>query len=79
MSKREDILLIEVKGLDKEEILISMGYEISKDGLLLRDGMRVKTRDNSGYAKAKDVKAILPGSLEVITDLSEAESYFSEN
>lgn len=76
MVKKQDTLLVELKGLDKEEILQSMGYEISKYGFLLRDGARVKTRDGSEYAKAKDVKAILPGSLEIITDLSEAESYF---
>lgn len=72
-----DLMLIKVEGLQKEQILESLGFEI-RDGYLYRDGKEVKTHDGSNYAKTEDVIAIMPGSLDVVTDLTELEDYFKE-
>ncbi len=78
MPKMNDILLVRIVGMQKTEILEDIGFNVDSNGFLLRGGERVKTRDLSSYVRADDVKAVFPGSLEVITDLSEAEDYFKE-
>lgn len=77
MPRKNNLLLIKLEGLEKEEILKDMGFQFDH-GFLTKDGKRVKSSDGSAFAKVEDIKAIVPGSLEVITDLSEAETYFSD-
>ncbi|MCW6168953.1 MAG: hypothetical protein LVQ96_04050 [Thermoplasmatales archaeon] len=76
MTKNNNILLINFQGVEKEEILEGMGFSIDKNGYLLKEDKRVLTHDRSSYVRIADVKAVLPGSLDVITDLIEAEEYF---
>jgi hypothetical protein len=76
MTNNNNILLIKFEGVQKSEVLWGMGFEIDERGFLLREGKNVKTHDGSAYVKIDDVKAVLPGSLDIITDLIEAEDYF---
>jgi len=76
MSENNDILLIKFEGVQKREILEGLGFSVDRHGYLLRNGEKIKTHDGSAYAKVDDVKAVLPGSLDIITDLIEAEDYF---
>lgn len=76
MTKNNEVLLVNFNGVEKQEILEDMGFKVDKDGYLLREGNKIKTHDRSAYVKIQDVKAVLPGPLDVITDLIEAEDYF---
>lgn len=76
MTKDNNILLIKFEGVQKSEVLEGMGFVVDEHGFLLREGRNVKTHDGSAYVKIDDVKAVLPGSLDIITDLIEAEDYF---
>lgn len=76
MAKDNNIILINFQGVEKEEVLEGMGFSFDKSGYLLKEGKRVLTHDRSGYIRVADVKAVLPGSLDIITDLIEAEEYF---
>ena len=60
------------EGIEKEEILKGLGFEINGEGLLLLHGKLVK-KDSGDAVKADSVKAIVPGSLSVFTDVSEVE------
>ncbi|MCW1309994.1 MAG: hypothetical protein QXP04_04860 [Candidatus Nanoarchaeia archaeon] len=73
--KKNDMLLIKFNGLDKKEILENMGFEVRGDYVFL-NGNRVQTRDKTDFVKVENVKAIVPGSLELITDITEEEDYF---
>ena len=76
MTSNKNIILIKFEGAQKSEVLEGMGFEVDEHGFLLREGRNVKTHDGSSYVKINDVKAVLPGSLDIITDLIEAEDYF---
>ena len=76
MTKNNEVLLVNFNGVEKREVLEGMGFKVDKNGYLLREGNKIKTHYGSAYVKIQDVKAILPGSLDVITDLIEAEDYF---
>ncbi len=73
----KDLIWLTMQGVGKIEILKGMGFEITKSGTLSLNGEEVKALDNHEIGvKPSDVKAILPGSLKVITDLSEIEILF---
>lgn len=74
---KENVLLISVEGLEKVEILQGMGFEINKAGYLLLSGENVTSIDGTERVRAEEVKAIIPGSLAVVTDISEMEPLFS--
>lgn len=76
MSEENDILFIKFEGVEKNEVLEGLGFEVDSHGFLLREGRHVKTHDGSSNVKVDDVKAVLPGSLDIITDLIEAQDYF---
>jgi hypothetical protein len=76
MTKENNFLFIKFEGVQKSEVLEGMGFEVDSHGFLLREGKHVKTHDGSANVKVDDVKAVLPGSLDIITDLIEAEDYF---
>ncbi len=72
-----DLVWLTVQGVGKREILEGLGFEINKAGTLVLNGKDVKTIDDPEVnVKVSDVKAILPGSLKVITDISEIEIIF---
>jgi len=77
MNKSNELVWITVEGIEKRDILKGMGFKIDSEGILIHKGRKVKTVDDSGYVKADEVKAIIPGSvvgsLKVITDISELE------
>ena len=64
---------IKIEGLEKEDILKSMGFVISNNGYLDIDGRRAVSIDGTTGIKVSDVKGIVPGSLALITDVSEVE------
>lgn len=66
------MLWLTFEGIEKEEILKGLGFEINGEGLLLLNGKLVK-KDRGDAVKADSVKAIVPGSLSVFTDVSEVE------
>ena len=73
---KDDILWLMFEGLDKVEILKGMGFEINSSGYLFLDGKDVRSIDGSENVRADQVKAIVPGSLAVVTDISEMEPLF---
>lgn len=76
MGQNKDVVLIKFEGLEKKEVLESLGFVVGPGGYLLLGGKNVTTFDKSRLARIDDVKAIVPGSLAVITNLVEAEDYF---
>ncbi len=64
---------IKIEGFEKEDILKSMGFIISDTGYLDIDGKRAASVDGATGIKVSDVKGIVPGSLALITDVSEVE------
>ena len=64
---------IKIEGLDKEDILRNMGFTISGNGYLNIDGRGATSVDGTSGIKVSDVKGIVPGSLALITDVSEVE------
>jgi hypothetical protein len=73
----KDLVWLTMQGVSKKEILEGLGFEINKAGVLVLNGEEVKALDDPEVkVKAGDVKAILPGSLKVITDISEMEILF---
>ncbi len=64
---------IKIEGLEKEEILAGLGFRISPDGYMNIDGESAKSIDGSTGIKISDVKGVVPGSLALITDVSEIE------
>lgn len=64
---------IKIEGLDKEEILKNMGFIILDNGYLDINGRRAASVDGTTGIKVSDVKGIVPGSLALITDVSEVE------
>jgi len=69
----EKLLWITVEGLDKVEILEGLGFKVLDSGILTLNGKNVLSSDGTGPVKAEEVKAIIPGSLSVVTDISELE------
>jgi len=67
------LLWITIKGLDKVEILEGFGFKVLDSGILTLNGKMVMSSDGTGPVKAEEVKAIVPGSLSVVTDVSEME------
>lgn len=74
---KEKFLLISVEGLEKVEILQGLGFDVSETGNLRLNGENVTSVDGTERVRVEDVKAIVPGSLAVVTDLSEMEPLFS--
>jgi len=71
------LVWLNIEGIEKREILEGLGFEIKRSGILFLNGKEVKTLDNPELpVRVVDVKAILPGSLTVITDISEMEMLF---
>lgn len=64
---------IKIEGLEKQEILAGMGFRITADGYLKIDGKNATSIDVTTGIKVSDVKGIVPGSLALITDISEVE------
>ncbi len=72
-----NLVWLTVQGVEKREILEGLGFKIGESGTLSLNGKEVKAIDNpEQVVKVADVKAILPGSLAVITDISEIEMLF---
>jgi hypothetical protein len=72
-----DLVWLNIEGIEKREILEGLGFEIKCSGILFLNGKEVKTLDNPELpVRAVDVKAIIPGPLTVITDISEMEMLF---
>ena len=72
----DDLVWLTIEGLEKKEVLEGMGFKISKSGTLTLNGENVISFGET--VKAEDVKAVVPGSLTVITDVSEVESFLDE-
>ena len=71
------LIWLTIQGIDKKEILEGMGFKIDKTGILFLEGKEVKSIDNPDVSvRISDVKAIVPDSLKVITDISELELTF---
>lgn len=66
------MLWLTFEGIDKEEMLKGLGFEISSEGLLFLNGKSIRNGDGDAV-NAESVKAIVPGSLTVFTDVSEIE------
>jgi hypothetical protein len=73
---KDNLLWLTFEGLDKVEILKGIGFEISSNGSLLLEGKEVKSIDGSENVKVDEVRAVVPGSLRVVTDISEMEPLF---
>ena len=69
---------ISISGLDKKEFLEGIGFVVEKSGFLKRDGRYVKSLDGDKNVHYDEVKAVVPGSLTVITDVSEVEEFTDE-
>lgn len=70
----ENLVWLTIEGLDKVEVLKGLGFEIDeKYNILSLNGKNVRTLDGSELVRVEDVKAVVPGSLAVVTDLSEIE------
>jgi len=73
----KDLVWLNIGGIEKRDILEGLGFEIKRSGILFLNGKEVKTLDNPELpVMAVDVKAIIPGPLTVITDISEMEMLF---
>lgn len=73
----KNLVWLTVQGVEKREILEGLGFEIGESGILSLNGREVRALDNPEQrVKVAEVKAILPGSLTVITDISEIEMLF---
>ena len=68
-----DLVWLTIEGINKREILEGLGFVVNRSGTLTLDGKTVKAIDEDVDVKMDDVKAIMPGSLRVITDISELE------
>lgn len=68
-----DLVWLTIKGVDKREILEGLGFVVDRLGYISLDGKSIKAIDEDVDVKVDDVKAIMPGSLRVITDISELE------
>lgn len=74
---RENLLWLNIQGISKKEILEGLGFKVSKAGILSLNGEKIKALDDPKIdVKIDDVKAIMPGSLKVITDISELEMIY---
>ncbi len=73
----QDILWLTFEGLDKHEILTGLGFEINDHGTLLLNGEFLRSA-NGEKVTADSVKAVVPGSLSVFTDVSEIEELLEE-
>ncbi len=71
----KNIVWLTIDGANKREILEGLGFKVGSGGVLMLKGKKVKALDEDVDVKADDVKAVLPGSLTVISDLSEIEMY----
>jgi hypothetical protein len=77
MMENKEWVWLTVQGVSKKDILEGLGFEVNKNGLLILNGEKVKAIDDPELdVKANDVRAILPGSLKVVTDISEIEILF---
>ncbi len=75
----KDLVWLNIEGVGKREILEGLGFEIKRSGTLFLNGKEVTALDSPKLpVKVVDVKAILPGSLTVITDISEMEMLFPQ-
>jgi len=67
MSKKNNVLWITIRGLDKKEILESFGFKVSDDNTIISKGESFKV---------DEIKAIVGGednSLKLLTDVSDIE------
>ena len=75
-----DLVWLTIKGVDKREILEGLGFKIENNGNISLNGAKVTVVDDpEQFVKVSDIKAIVPGSLKVITDISELEIVYSED
>lgn len=75
-----DLVWLTIKGVDKREILEGLGFKIENNGNISLNGEKVTVVDDpEQFVKVSDIKAIVPGSLKVITDISELEIVYSED
>ncbi|MGC8726330.1 MAG: hypothetical protein ACP5RS_07165 [Thermoplasmata archaeon] len=75
----KDLLWVRIDGIEKDILLKYMGFDITEAGVLMLNGKPVKTIDGNDQVKVEYVKAVLPGSLSVITDISEVEQYSDDD
>jgi hypothetical protein len=74
VTHNKDFIWLTIQGVEKREILEGLGFRINESGILSLNGKEVTALDNpKEKIRAVDVKAVLPGSLTVITDISEVE------
>ena len=64
---------IKIEGLEKDQILKNMGFTVDQNGYLYINGRGAESVDGTTGVKVTDVKGIVPGSLALITDISEIE------
>ena len=69
---------ISISGLDKKEVLEGIGFVIEKSGFLKCNGSYVRSLDGDKNVHYDEVKAVVPGSLAIITDVSEVEEFTDE-
>ena len=75
-----DLVWLTINGADKREILEGLGFKIESNGNISLNGEKVTVVDDpEQFVKVSDIKAIVPGSLKVITDISELEIVYSED
>jgi hypothetical protein len=74
----KDLLIFEIDGMDKKEILEGLGFLIDENGYLYRDGKPILSKIDNTKVKVEDVEMIVPGSLEVLSDPIEVSDYFSD-
>lgn len=68
-----ELIWIRIEGLEKREILEGLGFTVSEEGYLSLGGEEAKSLDGTPRVNMKEVKAIVPGSLALITDVTEVE------
>ena len=64
---------LSVSGIGKKEVLEGLGFEIEKSGLIKLNGSYVRSPDGESNLHYDEVKAVVPDSLVVISDISELE------
>ncbi len=74
----KDLFILEIEGLDQRDILEGLGFVIDEKGYLYKDGKPVLSKIDNSNVKAEEVEAIVPGSLEVLSDPFEVSEYFSD-
>lgn len=73
------LVWLTLTGFEKQEVLEELGFSVDGKGYLMLNGEFVKSPEGTDKVRVDDVKAVIPGSLLVITDVSEVEELSDEN